>query len=406
MLLFTSALYAQQGTVIIDDGVPRLLTYLAIKASDNEKAELATIQQTIENNSLPADQRVSAFHLLLYKYATLLKQDTTGLKKSIQSWGSRQTVRGNLPVFEELTYEGTPFGSLVEIKKMGSGPIPVILIPEYRKNWSVYEDLMQHAQDRYTYYAITLPGYNNTPAYALPKMYDFSNRVWLNSVVDGIISLIKKEKLKKPVIVGALNAGSYIGTNVLAKLKGNTRGLLLLNGALYSEDEKQLSPEERAVNVNSDFSNVMWYLLRRYKFSEQELNQMAGRKLSPYHPIYYYTLDTVKVKSIYKMHNSFRSLMERYDLEWQTADLTKTMAAIKTPVLVVLSQYDDAWPFGSKTNSRLAQWNSLKSTFPKNNVSIAQVKNARLILSIDRLPETITALDSFVEGKSLPQFLN
>jgi pimeloyl-ACP methyl ester carboxylesterase len=395
-----------QGREVDTEQTKRIAEYLGISSTPTELSYLTELQTEVESQSKPEAERVESFHLLLYQYAKRLNMDTIGLKKSIQSWGASQTVKKNLSVFEDLAYPANPDGKLAEVKKFGTGSIPVILIPEYRKNWSVFNDLIQPNLNQFTFYAITLPGYNGTNPYALPKYYDFSNRVWLDNVVSGVISLIKSERLKKPIIIGALNAGSYIATNVVARLPKNVRGMILLNGSIrdgFNPKTFDLSPEDRVKQVNSSYSNVMWYLLRRYKYSDQELSSMLHKKLSPRHPIYYYTKDTVKVKEVYKMHNAFPSLTERYDLEWSTADLSSQLRQIKVPILVALSNYDANWPFRSKTNHLIAQWKNFKASNQKTNLQITEIPDARLILPLDKPSEVSVILKSFVNEKSLPK---
>jgi len=386
-------------------GSDPLLSYLGIEASPDDRRQLKQLQAQVEATTSPQADRLVAFHQLLHAYARHLGMDTTSLGKAIQSWGTRQTIGRNLSVFEDLSYPVTPAGALAEVRKFGSGSIPVLLIPEYRKNWSMYEEFIQSNLSAFTFYAITLPGYNGTNAYALPPRYDFSNRVWLDNVVAGAMELISREKLNKPIVMGALNAGSYIGVQLVSRLKDNTRGLILLNGSIREGSDPvsyNRTPEERAQVTNRDFSNVIWYLLRRYSYSDTELQTMMKRKLLPGHPIFYYTKDTVKVKPVYRMHNAFRSLMERYDLEWQTADLSGPLNSMRAPLLVILSDYDAAWPFGSTTNALIEQWKKFKVDSRKDNLTISEVQNARLILTIERPDAVSRLLKAFAAKEEIP----
>lgn len=186
-----SELLSQQ-TETKTDQVIRLTEYLGIQANPDELALLTRLQMEVESTSTDEFERVKSFHVLLLEYARQLNMDTSGLKKAIQNWSTHQIAKYNLPVFENLDYSPTPNGELGEVKKFGTGRIPVILIPEYRKNWTIFKDLIQSNLKQFTFYAITLPGYNGTNPYALPKHYDFSNRVWLDNVVSGVLALIKK----------------------------------------------------------------------------------------------------------------------------------------------------------------------------------------------------------------------
>jgi pimeloyl-ACP methyl ester carboxylesterase len=295
--------------------------------------------------------------------------------------------------------------SLSEVVKLGTGPVPVILIPEYRKDWSIFQDYVERNLTKYTFYAITLPGYHRTNPYPLPVVYDFSNRVWLNSVAEGVISLIQNEKLERPLLVGALNAGSYVATRVASRVPDQVRGIVLLNGALREgTDEKSfnMSATQRSDQVNGDFSSIIWYLLTRYTYSESELDGLMTRNLPSSHPIFYYTLDTLKVKRVYRMHHAFPSLTERYDLEWLTADLAEDVKRLRVPMLVVLSIYDSAWPFEPAMNHLTGQWKKFVLENELENIRITEIENARLVLMLEAPDIVGKAIDAFLENKVVP----
>lgn len=101
------------------------------------------------------------------------------------------------------------------------------------------------------------------------------------------------------------------------------------------------------------------------------------------------------------MHNAFPSLTERYDMEWCTADLSEQIRKLRIPIQVVLSNYDEAWPFGSKINPSISQWRKFKAENNVPNLQISEVANARLILTIDKPQVISTILDAFTNGKSV-----
>jgi len=403
MVLLTTVAVVE---VLSQSGTFRLMEYLGIEPAKRDEAKISALQNLVESPTATMPSRLLAFHQLLQACATQLGMDTTGLSKAMDSWAQRQTLKYNLKVFEDLDYPFTPDGELAEVKKFGNGKIPVVLIPEYRKNWSMYEEFIQQNLEGYTFYAITLPGYNGTRPYRLPAGYDFSNRIWLDNVVNGVIQLIERDHLDRPIIVGSLNAGSYIGIQVASRLSQKVRGLILLNGVLRTGSDpnaQKLSEADRAELANRSYDNVIWYLLRRYSFSDAELDLMVKRRLPPAHPIFHYTRDTLKVKSIYRMHNTFRSVMERYDLEWQTADLTDQLRTIQVPILAAFSIYDDGWPFDPKVNPRVNQWREFLKETTKKNIQITEVSNSRLLISVDCVDISGMLLDSFSRGIQIPE---
>lgn len=97
---------------------------------------------------------------------------------------------------------------LAHVEQRGSGPIPMILIPSMWCDWSVYDEFMERNQDRYTMYAITLPGNGGTEPPPEPQHPDdFSLLQWTNRAADGIRELIMEESLEDVVLVGHYAGG-------------------------------------------------------------------------------------------------------------------------------------------------------------------------------------------------------
>ncbi|HKE04824.1 MAG TPA: hypothetical protein VKE91_12250, partial [Blastocatellia bacterium] len=96
----------------------------------------------------------------------------------------------------------TPLGNLGAVEKRGRGPIPMILIADIRTDWSLYRSFMDRNAERYTMYAVTLPGYGGTPAPPRPETLDLKTTPWWDGAEKGVISLIEKNSLNKPVVVG------------------------------------------------------------------------------------------------------------------------------------------------------------------------------------------------------------
>jgi len=96
----------------------------------------------------------------------------------------------------------TPLGNLGVVEKRGRGPIPMILIADIRTDWSLYRNFMDRNVERYTMYAVTLPGYGGTPAPPRPETLDLKSTPWWDGAEKGVVSLIEKNRFNKPVVVG------------------------------------------------------------------------------------------------------------------------------------------------------------------------------------------------------------
>jgi pimeloyl-ACP methyl ester carboxylesterase len=99
-------------------------------------------------------------------------------------------------------YKTAQLGTLGAVKKMGHGPKKMILIPGLGFGWHVYEDFMKTNLDGYTMYAVTLPGFGDTPAPPMPAAdASYGENSWTRGALTGLLNLIESEKLEQPVIV-------------------------------------------------------------------------------------------------------------------------------------------------------------------------------------------------------------
>src|SRR5947209_5334232 len=60
-------------------------------------------------------------------------------------------------------------GEFGQVKKIGNGPISMILIADAGFGWNIYKDFMKSNKKRYTMYAVTLPGSDNTAPLPMPS---------------------------------------------------------------------------------------------------------------------------------------------------------------------------------------------------------------------------------------------
>ncbi|HWQ33597.1 MAG TPA: hypothetical protein VNQ79_12150 [Blastocatellia bacterium] len=62
------------------------------------------------------------------------------------------------PTAKPVSRSNTPLGELGHVEKRGRGPVPMILISDVRTDWTIWQSFMERNAERYTMYAVTLPG--------------------------------------------------------------------------------------------------------------------------------------------------------------------------------------------------------------------------------------------------------
>lgn len=104
--------------------------------------------------------------------------------------------------------------SLAEVERMGEGERTLLLIPCMSCRWESFEPFMRRNTDRFTMYAVTLPGFGGSPRPDLPL--NEPEPVWQTHTVAALSDLIDQEQLSDITVVGH-SIGSSIGVMLAAE---------------------------------------------------------------------------------------------------------------------------------------------------------------------------------------------
>ncbi len=93
-------------------------------------------------------------------------------------------------------------GTLGRVTRVGNGPHPMILIAGVGFGGEVFDSFMETRTDRYTMYAVTLPGFAGTAAPPMPPSgTSYGEQTWTRGVREAVSRLIDKEQLDRPILV-------------------------------------------------------------------------------------------------------------------------------------------------------------------------------------------------------------
>lgn len=84
----------------------------------------------------------------------------------------------------------------------GSGPLSMILVADIGFDWTVWKTFMERNADRYTMYAVTLPGFDKTEAPELAPGEDWEAMRLTNNAVEALARFVKEQSLDRPVVMG------------------------------------------------------------------------------------------------------------------------------------------------------------------------------------------------------------
>lgn len=138
--------------------------------------------------------------------------------------------------------EGEPVPSaLGEAVRHGSGPDTLVLIPCASCRWRSFDEFMERNADRYTMYAVTLPGYGGTQPPDLPLWTD--STVWRDHAVEALSRLLDTERVGGAVVVGS-SYGTTVAIHLARRRPDVVRGLINLDGGFTRPPGRDTVPME------------------------------------------------------------------------------------------------------------------------------------------------------------------
>jgi len=307
-----------------------------------------------------------------------------------------------------IGYKQCNLGDLGEVKKFGSNKESIILIPGWGFDASVYENFINEYRDSFSIYAITPAGFGGTLASPMPDTSSkFSELTWTNGIVSGIINLIEKEKLDKPVIIGHFLTGTAAALNLALNYPGKIGKVIVISGIPYRYyqpmsdtvwgHEQKLTPDQ--IEKFTRFAADNWYKTVTKKTWDK----------GNYRPEEY-SLDTIRGKVLFDHSSKVPvNIMVRYLLEIIAYDISTEIERFKVPVLVLIPSFSEE--FFQSTFTSLNQttnrewikyhfqeiWNSSKNRNPY--FKFETIPGTRFFMWYDNPEATFSAINSFLIGK-------
>jgi pimeloyl-ACP methyl ester carboxylesterase len=225
-----------------------------------------------------------------------------------------------------------PNGVLGHVEVLGRGPVPLILIPGAPFTWREWSGFAARNAERYTMYAITIPGYGGTPLPATPPDEPVEHRAWTNGVVRGLRDLVERRKLDRPVIVANHLMASYYAVRLAGEMECRIGGIIELASDPIAYDPFRIdvprTPEERLTRLHQSWlpfyrgvDSVTW-----------SRGTFPGWRL---------TSDTARARRLGAQQvGTPLHTQVRYFLEYLSDDTSPVLRALRVPMLSVVPKFD------------------------------------------------------------------
>jgi pimeloyl-ACP methyl ester carboxylesterase len=306
-------------------------------------------------------------------------------------------------------YKTGKLGELGAVKIAGSGKQTMILISGWGFGAEVFDNFIKENRKKYTMYAVTPAGFGGTPAPPMPDVsVNYAALTWTRGIVDGVLGLIEKEKLNKPVIVAHFTTGSQVALDLALYHPDKIGKVIIMGGLPYRyyrprQDtawgrEQKYTPEQRLKVLEVAF--IPWFKTVTRKTWD------AGN-----HRPVEYSADPAAGQKLFDLSAKVPvPVMVRYLLEFYAYDISAHYSEIKAPVLVLLPSFSESFfqetydVFGAPSKRDwmkyyfLESWNSARES--KNPLLEFQtIPNTHLFLWYDNPKDTYRAISDFVRKK-------
>jgi len=233
-------------------------------------------------------------------------------------------------------YKPSEVGDIPYFIKKGKGSETVILIPGCGFDASVFNDFMEANKERLRMYAITIPGYGNTMAPRIPpEGTGYGMQSWNSAVIEGLIKLIKKENLNKPIIAGHFVQGTQMALRMAIDYPDLVGGVIILGGPAkfipIINGKPQEFPLKNSISYVDNYTAPKWF-----KTITKEAFDQGN-----YLPIVYSLDSTIGTKLWNQSASIPLPVMIQYLCEFFASDLKLELHKIKCPVLVLRAGFND-----------------------------------------------------------------
>lgn len=304
---------------------------------------------------------------------------------------SQDTIINNLVHTEG--YETSEYGAIPEYVKAGKGKQTLILIPGYGFDASVFEDFMKANRSNYTMYAITIPGFGNTTAPPMPDMgVSYGLQSWNKGTNQGIVKLIKKNNLQKPIIVGHFVQGAQLAIRMALDYPDLVGGVIILGGPAryvgFNQGKVIEPPLKDLVSYTDKFTGPKWFKQMKKTFFDS----------SNFAPEIY-SLDVEKgTKLRQQVAEVPMPVIVRYSCEYFASDVKSEFDKIKCPMLVLRATFNknflDNPGNGFVKPQFIDTWNDASTRNPL--IIVKDIEDAACFLWKDKPVETYSAIKEFV----------
>ncbi len=283
------------------------------------------------------------------------------------------------------------------VARRGQGKQTLILVPGMYSGNKSFDNFIARNQSQYKLYLLTPPGINGTAARPAPALStSLSEMTWTRRLERDILDLIRREKLKKPVIVAERQPAAQAAIELATEYPEQIGGVILVGTNLVQffaspKDPTRKTPiafPERGVLVDESWVGK-WF---KYVTPETWKNGDLRPQLL--------SIDPVRAQTAWdELEAAPVEIKIRYLCEFWASDVTRGFDRLRVPVLALVPGFDEKFLVdpanGFAKPAFLDSWETLVPKHPQ--LQLVKIPNARMLVLDDQPKEADAAIAAFMK---------
>ena len=278
--------------------------------------------------------------------------------------------------------------AIPKFEKRGSGALPMVLVPDVSSDSTVWESFMDRNGERYTMYALVLPGFGGTEAPPLDSRDTYESVPASLNAERAIIRFIEDQKLGKAWLMGH-GYGGQIGLRVALARPDLVSGVVSVGGMpVVPMDDPSRDPSfiERMDIIRRTILPQALRVPEETWRNQQFMNAQA------------LVSDDNRARELAEMvTKSDRGVSLHYFLESLLLDVRPHLGKLSVPTLFIAPLTPD---LGPKERVARDQWKRIVGAPPR--TTLAFYEDCRHFVMDDNPAQLDIDVDLFVRGKAIP----
>ncbi len=291
-------------------------------------------------------------------------------------------------------YVPCELGTLGCVTKVGTGSQDMILIAGAGFDGDIYNQYMEKHKERYSMYAVTLPGSGGTAAPPMPSEgTSYSEQTWIRGAQKGIENLIVEKKLKRPIVVGHWMNATEVALRLALDHPDKISAAVIISGVakdlmVEKQLKRSVTPEERALRIDKGMAPHWFKTVTRDTWDDNN-----------YYP-HDYARHPVRALQLWRQAAApSLPVWVRYLCEAWAYDITTEFSKLKVPTLVLMPGFDKEFYFveGQDYMRTKCQesWNGIESLSDK--ITIQTIEDARVFIMDDQPEKLDQVIEQFLQ---------